>query len=94
MTTTAKTKRTQVVRLTKKRRVEELWAFVQLCLASIDPDPKEVANATGLSLSTIYSIKAGGVSLYTRCGTLQALGIAAGLRLEWSKYGAAVRIVD
>ena len=51
MATATKTKRTQVVRLTKKRRVEELWAFVQLCLASIDPDPKEVANATGEGLS-------------------------------------------
>lgn len=101
MVAKAKTKRNRVVRrMTAKKRLEELDSFVGLCLlaiemdASVSGDLKEIANRAMLSVSTIRRLIKREISLKTHFGTIQKLGIAAGLRLEMTEYEASVRVVD
>lgn len=80
--------------LTVKQRTEELKHFVLLAFNAIDEeDYKEISNKTGLCLSTIYRIAAGKISLHTRAGTIQAIGVAAGMQLNMSKHKARVVLV-
>ncbi len=84
-----------VQRMSKSQRLKELLVFVQLCFQSLDePDFKEIANKSGLSLSTIHRLANGEATLCTRFGTVQALGYASGLAFELTDFGAAVRLVD
>ena len=79
------------VRASKVQLLKEIRAFVQLCFHVIDePDLHKVAEATGLSHSTIRRLALGEASLCTHVGTVQALGKVAGLWL--SVEGDRVRI--
>lgn len=90
-----KTVKKQVRGLSRKQRLEELRAFVALCLASLeDYDLKEVSNMTHLSLATIYRLHSGQVSLCTHYGTLQALGYAAKLRLTWDDMEIRIALIN
>lgn len=85
-------------RLTAGQRYKELTYFVDLCFASFEPvgkrlDYKEIANATGLSLRTIRRLVHHDFTLAVRYGTIQALGYAAGLRLELTESKARVVLV-
>lgn len=72
-------------------RIKEVYAFVDLCFASLDePDLKEIANQTRLSVSTLYRLRSHEFTLCTRIGTIQSLGYAAGFRMEW--HGTHPRI--
>lgn len=84
-------------RLTVGQRYKELTSFVDLCFANFEPvdhnlDYKEIANATGLSLATIYRLAYHQFSLAVHFGTIQALGYAAGLRLELTESNVKSRL--
>lgn len=81
-------------RMSKKRRLEEVQAFADLCLACLPHDAKEVSNMTGLSVSTIYRLRTKPVSLYVRFGTIQALGIAAGFELHMTESHARMVVIN
>lgn len=87
-------RKTQVKGLTRGQRLAELKTFVQLCFNVIDePDFKELANRTGLCVSTIERLARGEATLLTRFGTVQAIGYAAGLRLEWEKSKVRICLI-
>lgn len=66
-------------------RLAELKRLVLFCFYPIDEtDPKEVANRTGLSVSTILRLGNGGASLKMRVNTLQVLCDAAGIHYRWA----------
>lgn len=80
--------------MTVKERVEEIQAFCQLCFSTMDEeDVKEICNTTGLCVSTIYRLQRGEVSLATHIGTIQAIGWAAGLKLELTETEARVMLM-
>lgn len=84
------------VRMTKKRRLQELKAFVNICFSLIEEetqDFKEIANRTGLSVSTLYRLAVEDYTLAVRFGTVQAIGLAAGLSLRSTETGYAVALV-
>lgn len=81
--------------MTRKQRLAELRAFVRICFTAInEPDLKEVSNHTLLSVSTLKRIQTRKLSLNVRFGTIQALGLAAGLKLEWTETGCKMNLVD
>jgi hypothetical protein len=81
------------MRMTSKRRLDELKSFIALCFAVMEePDLKEIANKSGLSLSTVRRLSYGQLTLKTHFGTVQAMGYAAGLRLELTPTKARVAV--
>lgn len=84
-------------RLTKKNRLEELRAFLQICFTVLNEDTegdmKEISNLTGLSVTTIWRLQTDRFTLCVRFGTVQAIGAAAGFKLDWTEYGARMRPV-
>lgn len=90
-----KTKTATVKKMTKSERLKELSAFIGLCLMSLDTlDSKEIANKAVVSFSTVERLKAGQFSLCIRFGTVQGLGIAAGLKLEQTEYSSGVVLIN
>lgn len=83
----------------KKERLADLQAFIDLCFAVLnEPDMKEIANRTMLSVSTLYRL-AGHypdqpLTLAVHFGTVQALGLAAGLKIQAVETGYTVTLVD
>jgi hypothetical protein len=72
--------------ITERGRLAEIRTCVQLCLDAIgDESGAEIARRTGLSVTTIYRLTAGDVSLAMHVNTLQCLGYAAGLRIEMTE---------
>lgn len=83
------------VRFTKTGRLKEWFAFVDLCFMSLDePDLKEISNKTGLCLSTLYRLRHHNFTLAVHVGTVEALGLAAGLKLTHTKHGHRVIVVS
>lgn len=79
--------------LTVKEQTVEIRAFVNLCLSVLDAESVlDIADATGLSVSTVYRLIAGKVSPCIHIGTIQRLGNAAGFRLELTKTTARMRV--
>jgi len=69
--------------ITERGRLAEIRTCVQLCLDAIgEESAAEIARRTDLSVTTVYRLIAGDVSLATHVGTIQQLGYAAGLRIE------------
>lgn len=94
MPTTATRKRT-VKKLTAKKRLEELQSFVSLCFIMLEGQNfHQIADKAMLSHTTIYRLFHGQYSRAVRFGTIQALGIAAGLRLEMTEYDCKVTIAE
>lgn len=80
--------------MSKSKIAEEVQAFVGLCLGCLEHlTHTEVAERSGISLSTIYRLAKGGASDCTRIGTIARLGDAAGLRLELTPSRARVKVV-
>jgi hypothetical protein len=85
--------------LTEATRLKELRAFVNICFALLSTkddkvDVKDVAKRTTLSQGTVYKLMANDFSLRVQFRTIQALGAAAGLKLEWNKYAFRVYVTD
>ncbi len=81
-------------RMSNKQRLEELRTFVSLCFAVMgEPDLKEISNRTRLSVTTLRRIQTNQLTLAVRFGTIQALGLAAGLRLEMTESASKVVLV-
>lgn len=83
-------------RLTKEQRAEEVRAYVALCFSALSDTCeswREVAELTGLHLSTIYRLGMGNASLATHIGTLQALGYAAGFEIVLTETDVNFRLV-
>ena len=75
--------KTRPIYLSEQQRLSELQAFVKLCFMCLEEyDYKEVCNLSGLSLATIYRLDRGEFGLCCRFGTIQAIGLAAGLRFS------------
>lgn len=83
----------KAIRMTERERLGQLRAFVDLCFASLDDDLKEVANQTGLCVATLRRLKYGKLTLLVRFGTVQALGMAAGYRMEMQKTRVRMFII-
>lgn len=80
--------------ISQKELRDELEGFVTLCFAiTEDLDMKELSNRAQLSVSTLYRLLNGNVSLSTHVGTIRKLGVAAGVRLVTSNYGTQVRLI-
>ena len=80
--------------MTPAQRLKELRSYVDICFAMLEEQTyAEVAENSGLSLGTIYRLQNHDFTLRVQFRTVQALGIAAGLRLEWTKYAAAVKLI-
>ena len=87
-------------RLTWSDRERELKVFVALCFSCFETDfegnlgdLKELSNTTKLSVSTLRRYQLGKVSLSCHFGSLQALGAAAGMRLQLTEYEARIVLV-
>jgi hypothetical protein len=81
--------------MSRKRRLEELKTFVRICLAMFDDASyRQIAEKTGLCLTTIYRLGNGDFTLAVHYGTIQSLSYAAGLRLESTKTNIRVYLVD
>lgn len=84
MTATAKKAKAPPRPMSQKERLEEFYHYVDLCFAALDePDLKEVANLTKLHPSTLWRLATHNFTLAVHAGTIQALGLAAGLNLTW-----------
>lgn len=71
------------IQMSKKKRIAELIAFIQLCFVMFDDMSfAQIAEKSGLSESTIRRLAFGPVSLLVRFGTIQAFGLAAGIKLD------------
>lgn len=82
------------VRMTKRERLGQLKAYLNICFGLLsDYKSSEVADLTGLSVSTINRVSQGDVSLAIRWGTVEAIGLAAGLKLQMTEYSAKLRLV-
>ena len=89
-----KTKTPPLKKMTAKQRLDTLTVIIGICFTLLeDKDFKEVSNLTGLSLSTIHRLYNGEYTLNVRWGTIQALGIAAGLEITSTPYQSTVRLV-
>ena len=72
-----------MIRMTPKQRLTQLSQTLAVCFELLkDYDNKEVANYTGLHPKTIWRLRNGYYSLAIHFGTVQALGLAAGLLIE------------
>ena len=87
-------KQPQQKRMSNRERLKELQSFVQLCFAMLPEKltDEQIAVKAGLCTTTVWRLRDGQASKYTRFWTIQALGMAAGLRLEMNKYKATVRL--
>lgn len=98
MRVTTKRRSTTVEKYTKKRRLEDLRSCIKICMHVLytekQMDDKEVCNATGLSLSTVYRVFNGQFSLAIRFSTVQAIAAAAGFKVELIKGTSTLAIVD
>lgn len=78
-----------VSKFSKKTMDEDVQAYVAMALAMIGDnlktdDLKEFANATHLSLATLYRLSYGWATSECRVSTLQKLAAASGLKLTFS----------
>lgn len=79
--------------MSQKQRLEQLKAYVRICFALIaEEDPKEVANKTGLSLSTIHRLASEDFSLDIRFRTYQSLGLAAGVEITIKPHSITMNL--
>lgn len=78
--------RRRSVKMSAEKRLQEMCNFVNLCFAMFDDmTPAQIAEKTGLSVNTIYRLHSNEITLATHFGTIQAMGLAAGLRLEMTE---------
>ncbi len=78
----------------KRARTKEIQHFVGLCLMSLEKrSVRELAHRTGLGQETIRRLRKGKASLHTHVGTVQAVGLAAGLELKWTKDSSYVKLL-
>ncbi len=77
-----------------KMRLEDLRLLVDACFSRLDQDMKEVANQTGLCLSTLYRLQSDRLTLHIEVGTLDRLIRAAGLSMTTTDSEVRVRLVD
>lgn len=93
-----KKRQPKVVRMTENRRNQDLKTFVSIAFLNLSKgkkiDFKELSNKTQLSVSTLYRLNNRKFTLKVRFGTIQALGIAAGLRLEMTQSKVDFIFVD
>lgn len=82
--TAPKPKRIPTVLRTQKEKRDCLSAQVAICFAVLDGlTTEEIARKSGLSKSTVYRLYTGRFTINSRYGTIQALGAAAGLVLNF-----------
>jgi hypothetical protein len=80
-------------RLTKAERLREIKGFVNLCFGMLeDLSYAQVALKSGLCEGTVRRLASNDFTLRVTVGSIQALGYAAGLRLELTKYKSRVRL--
>lgn len=80
--------------LSVTQKWHELRGLVNLCLIIIDEDDaREVANRTGLSVSTIRRLAMGEYTLRVQFRTVQALCLAAGISFDTETGRVKVRQV-
>lgn len=88
-------KRGRPAKSTSAMRLEDLRTIVDACFARLDQDMKEVANDTGLCVSTLYRLNSDKLTLHVEFGTIQRLCLAAGVSLTIDEDQAIhVRLVD
>jgi len=81
--------------ITERGRLAEVRTCVQLCLDAMGTDHcGDIARRTGLCYTTIRNMFLGKVSLDTHIGTIQALGYAAGLRIEMGETKIRLSLVS
>lgn len=83
-------------KMTKRERDEQVKGFISLCFAILteEHDFKGIAEKTGLAYSTICYLFRGRVSRRTQFGTVQAMGLASGLRLVLTEEKSRIELVD
>ena len=80
VTTTTVEKDKPKKKMSKKARLEELKSFTSLCFIMLSQDTLvEIAEKSGLSVTTIHRLWWGRYTLAVQFGTIQSLGYAAGL---------------
>jgi hypothetical protein len=94
LTAKEKAKSNRPRRVSKKMRLEDLRLLVDACFTRLDEDMKEVANQTGLCLSTLYRLQSDRLTLHIEVGTLDALIRAAGLSMTTTDSEVRVILVD
>jgi hypothetical protein len=81
--------------MSEKRMVAEIRAFVNICFTTLGMQRvATIAKLSGLSVSTVYRLGEGRVSLCTHIGTVQKLGRAAGFHLELTPNAMQMRLVS
>ena len=83
------------IHMSRREREEQLKGFVALCFASLEGQKtSDIAKNAGVCEATVYRLSNGEVSLFTRVGTIQGLGLADEFVVEASPaITALVRVV-
>lgn len=77
----------------REDRLAEWRALIDICFTLLDKlKTPEIAKRSGLSLTTVYNLKAGNVSLDTHINTIQSLVETAGLRMTFNQGGVTLRL--
>lgn len=78
--------------LTEKQELEEIQAFVAICVAVLeDMTLPEMAEATRLCVTTCWRLRNEGAGLATHISTVTRLGRAAGMKLDWETLRPSLR---
>jgi len=85
-------RRVLLSKVSSSTRLEQMHAFADLCFVCLEEnDPKELANLTGLSVTTLWRLRTHQSTLATHFRTMQSLGAAAGLSLDIATLRVTVR---
>lgn len=80
----------QPIRMTQKQRENQFQDMLAVAFTLLEEySTAEIAKLSGLCLRTVYRLKSGTATLRTQVGTLQTLGLAAGVVFEFNENGAA-----
>lgn len=77
-------------RLSSKTKLKILQTMIGACFSLLPEDMKEVANQTGLSISTLRRIQSDRLTLNIHINTLVVLANAAGLSIQLLEAEATV----
>lgn len=82
--------------LTTSERLSELRTVMGLCFAVLeeDCDLKEIANLTGLSVTTLQRHRQGDSTLQMHVDTLQRICYAAGLDVNGDEFGYRISLLE
>lgn len=86
-------KKSQPIKMSLRERTSQLRSYVDLCFGLLsDRSTAEIAELSGLCASTVYRLSKGEGTLLCRYGTIQAIGLAAGLQITFTENNTQLKL--